>query len=136
MQQLCTNGQHHDGDCGFAKIVLRALHISSAQTEQYFLVSERNKAAAAAWDQFIRDLEGRSVPKDEQDALSHEMKKRYMQAFGKRKSDRSDRSWNTTVINRVLREKSTGIQLRKEKELWIFESNQTNDTGGITNAKK
>ena len=136
LQQLCTNGQRHDGDCGFAKIVLRTLHISSAQTEQYFLVSERNKAAAAAWDQFIRDLEGRSVPKDEQDALSHEMKKRYMQAFGKRKSDRSDRSWNTTVINRVLREKATGIQLRKEKELWIFESNQTNDTGGITNAKK
>ena len=136
LQQLCTNGQRHDGDCGFAKIVLRALHISSAQTEQYFLVSERNKAAAAAWDQFIRDLEGRSVPKDEQDALSHEMKKRYTQAFGKRKSDRSDRSWNTTVINRVLREKATGIQLRKEKELWIFESNQTNDTGGITNAKK
>lgn len=59
-----------------------------------------------------------------------------MQAFGKRKSDRSDRSWNTTVINRALREKATGIQLRKEKELWIFESNQTNDTGGITNAKK
>ncbi|HJC12071.1 MAG TPA: hypothetical protein H9936_00005, partial [Candidatus Agathobaculum intestinigallinarum] len=61
------------------------------------------------------------------EALSQKMKELFTLAFGKRKSDRSDRSWNTTVINRVLREKATGIQLRKEKELWIFVSNQTND---------
>ena len=123
---LCVNGERHDGDCGFAQLVLRALHISSADVSRWFLQSERNAAAKADWSQFIHDLSGKVFDsKEQQEMLGKEIKRLYQQAFGKRSGDRPDRLWKATVIKKVLHEKNTGLTLQAENNHWHFIS-----TGG------
>lgn len=117
LQKLHERGQRQDGDCGFAREMLRTLRKPIQISADHWLDDRYSKNAEERWLRFLKENVGRcfDVPEDRQQFVDR-IRKRYTEAFGKRKNDRADREWGVTVINRVLRESNTGLVLQTTEE--------------------
>lgn len=123
LKKLQMHGQRHNGDCAFAEMFLRALTLPRVLPPNHWLDDRHSGTARNGWLQLLQGRVGHKFETTkEQEAFAKSLQKLYAAAFGKRKGDRPDREWGTTIINRVLTDTNTGLVLRSVNEAWILDN--------------